>query len=176
LDRWADSALPSEWSLHYLTYITDLGRPRVVVPGAVVCFIIAVFWDRRRALTCLIAPALAIGITEYIAKPLVGRTYGGSLSYPSGHMTSVAAIVTVFVIAVPPRWRWPAAVAGVAVDIVVGATLILLRWHFLTDVLAGAAVAIGTTLIVDAVLHIGAHNPPRRHAGNDSDEWGRRLE
>lgn len=154
VDNLANRILPVEYSVHWLTYATDLGRPRVVIPGVVACAVLAFLWDRRRSITCLVAPACAIGLTEYLAKPAVGRLYGGSLSYPSGHMTSVAALVAVFVLAVRPRWRWSAAVLGVVVDLLVGTTLILLRWHYLTDVLAGAAVAIGTTLFVDTLVHL----------------------
>jgi membrane-associated phospholipid phosphatase len=154
VDRLFDRILPVEYSAHWLTYITDLGRPRAVIPGVFLCCVLAFFWDRRRAITCLVAPAAAIGITEYLAKPAVGRMYGGSLSYPSGHMTSVAALVAVFVLAVPTRWRLAAVVVGTAVDLLVGVTLILLRWHYLTDVLAGLAVAVATTLMVDTVLHM----------------------
>ncbi len=154
VDRLVDRILPVEYSVHWLSYITYLGRPRAVIPGVAVCCVLAFLWDRRRVITCLVAPVAAIVITEYIAKPVVGRMYGGSLSYPSGHMTSVAAVVAVFILAVPPRWRRSAAVLGVAVDLLVAVTLILLRWHYLTDVLAGAAVAIGTTLLVDTVVHM----------------------
>ncbi|MGO9344335.1 MAG: phosphatase PAP2 family protein [Acidimicrobiales bacterium] len=154
LDRLADRILPVEYSVHWLAYITDLGRPRFAIPVVVICAVIAFLWDRRRAITCLVAPAAAIGITEYLAKPAVGRLYGGSLSYPSGHMTSVAALVAVFVLAVPPRWRWVALVLGAVLDVIVGVTLILLRWHYLTDVVAGLAVSVATTLIIDTVLHL----------------------
>jgi membrane-associated phospholipid phosphatase len=160
VDSWANNVLPNEWSLKQLLFVTDLGRPRVVIPGVAVCFFMALFWDRRRALTCLIAPAAAVGITEYVAKPAVGRMLGGSLSYPSGHMTAVAALTTVFVLTVPPRFRWFAAVLAVCVDIGVGVTLILLRWHYLTDVIAGACVAVGTTLVVDTVVHMLRLPPP----------------
>ena len=140
--------------------------PASLIPGVLACAVMAFFWDRRRAITCLVAPAAAIGSTEYLAKPAVGRLYGGSLSYPSGHMTSVAALVAVFVLAVRPRWRWSAAALGVVVDLLVGMTLILLRWHYLTDVVAGAAVAIGTTLFVDTLIHMYpgrlALEPPAR--------------
>ncbi len=154
VDRLANRILPAEYGVHWLTYITYLGRARVLIPGVVVCCVLALFWDRRRAVTCLVAPAGAVAITEYLAKPAVGRMAGGSLTYPSGHMTSIAALVAVFVLAVPPRWRTPAAVFGAVVDLVVGADLILLRWHYLTDVIAGLAVAIGTALLVDTVLHM----------------------
>ena len=153
LDRLAFRIFPSEYRHHYLTYIADLGRPRVVVPGVAICAFMAFFSDRRRVITCIVAPIVAIVITEYLAKPAVGRMFGGSLCYPSGHMTAVAAVICAFVIAVPPRWRTAAAVLGTAAGIVVGITLMLLRWHYLTDVIAGASVSIASTLIVDAMLH-----------------------
>jgi membrane-associated phospholipid phosphatase len=154
VDRLANRILPPEYGHHWLTYITYLGRARVLIPGVVLCCVLAFFWDRRRVVTCLVAPAVAVAITEYLAKPAVGRMAGGSLTYPSGHMTSVAALLTVFVLAVPPRWRRGALVFGVAIGLLVGVTLILLRWHYLTDVLAGAAVAIATALLVDSILHM----------------------
>src|SRR5579863_9317636 len=154
LDGLAFRIVPNEYTIHRLTLIADLGRPRVVVPAVVFLFFIALIWDRRRAVTCAIAPAAAVFITEYLAKPAVGRMFGGTLCYPSGHMTAVAAVVSVFVLAVPPRLRIPALALGVIVDGVVAVTLMLLRWHYLTDVIAGAFVAIGTTLIVDSVVHM----------------------
>lgn len=153
LDRLAFSIFPSEYTRHSLTYITELGRPRFVAPGVVICAFIAFFWDRRRAITCLIAPGAAIIITEYLAKPSVGRTYGGTLCYPSGHMTAVASLLCAFVIAVPARWRKVAIPLAVVVGVVFAITLLLLRWHYLTDVIAAVLLSIATTLIVDATLH-----------------------
>lgn len=158
LDRIAYDIFPSEYQIHSLTYVTDLGRPRVLVPGLVVCFVMTLFWDRRRAITCAIAPAAAIAITEYIGKPLVHRMFGGSLSYPSGHMTSLASLVTMVMLAVPPRLRRLAVVLGILVEAAMGATLLLLRWHYLTDVMAGTAVAVGTILIIDTVVHLNFWN------------------
>jgi membrane-associated phospholipid phosphatase len=154
LDGLAFRIIPNEWSVHRLLLVADLGRPRVVVPAVVFFFFIALIWDRRRAVTCAIAPAAAVFITEYLAKPAVGRTFGGTLCYPSGHMTAVAAVISVFVLAVPPKLRVPSLILGVIVGAVVGVTLLLLRWHYLTDVIAGTFVSVGTTLIVDSVVHM----------------------
>jgi membrane-associated phospholipid phosphatase len=153
VDRLAFRIIPNEWTEHPLLFLTDLGRPRVVIPAVAFCFFISLLWSRRRAITCVVAPLLAVGITEYIAKPAVGRLYGAVLCYPSGHMTAVAAMMAVFVLAVPPRFRGWALVLGVIVDSVVGVTLLLLRWHYLTDVCAGLALSVGVTLIVDAIVH-----------------------
>lgn len=170
VDRLAFGILPSEWSVHYLTYVADLGRPRVVVPAVVLCFVIAMFWDKRRAGAVAVAPPVAIGITEYIGKPAVGRMFGGSLCYPSGHMTAVAAVVAVLVIAVPPRLRYVMLVFGVLVDILVAIVLMLLRWHYLTDICAGAFISIGTTLFLDTLVHARFTNRPALQTSQRSRE------
>ena len=153
-DREAFRILPDRYYWSKLTYVAELGRARTVAVVCLVSCIIAFGWDRRRALTCIAGPPAAIGITELIAKPAVGRMFGGLLCYPSGHMTAVASIVGVVVIAFPPRFRKAMFVVGVLVCIVVGVVLMLLRWHYLTDVIAGASVAIATLLIVDTILHV----------------------
>jgi len=167
IDRLANRIIPAEWSVHWLVYIVDTGRPRVVLPGVIVCGVIAFFWDRRRAVACLVGPAVAVGITEYLAKPAVGRMLGGSLSYPSGHMTAAVALITAFVFAVPPRLKVPAVVLGACASIVVGVALIALRWHWLTDVLAGVAVPVATMLVVDTAVHLVPlrRSPARSHPG-----------
>ncbi len=38
-------------------------------------------------------------------KPLVGRTLGGSLSYPSGSTVAAAAVACAAVLATPAAWR-----------------------------------------------------------------------
>jgi membrane-associated phospholipid phosphatase len=154
IDSAAYRIIPNEWRIHPLLFLADSGRPRVVVPAVVFCFFVALLWSRRRAVTCAVAPGLAVAITEYVAKPAVGRLYGGTLCYPSGHMTAVAAVVCVFVLAVPPRLRVPAFIFGCLIDGGIGVVLMLLRWHYLTDVVAGIFVAVATTLLVDTGVHL----------------------
>ncbi len=54
-------------------------------------------------------------------------------SFPSGHTSLTFAVVGVLWLAVP-RWRW----AAVAVGLTVGLALVVLDYHFVSDVLAGA--------------------------------------
>lgn len=100
-----------------------------------------------------IALLVALWLTHDLLKPLFGRTvpnlylqsgryaflwfhrgsdYG---SFPSGHATQAAALLAV-VWAFYPRWRW---VCGGAMA-VLAAALMLGRWHYLSDVLAGGMV------------------------------------
>ncbi len=157
-DRLVEWVLPNEANSHFLRWTVGRGLPRALELGAASSFVVALFWDRRRAVMCLAAPVLAIVITEYLMKPLVGRSTPSGvvvgLSYPSGHMTATAAVMAAVVLAVPPRWRRIALVIGAGVDASVAICLVLLRYHYATDVLGGAAVAIGITLLIDGALHL----------------------
>lgn len=164
LDRVVDRVVPNEWNSHLLQWAMGRFLTGALVLGTVISCAVAQFWDRRRAVACVATPAVAIAIAEYVMKPLVhrpippGALHG--LSYPSGHMASTAAVVAAAVLAVPPRWRKGAVVVGTVVDVAVAACLILLRYHYVTDVLGGAALAIGTALFIDTALHLKAVRPP----------------
>lgn len=79
-----------------------------------------------------------------------------SLSYPSGHSSGIATLVTVaLVLAWPvlmPRFRRWWVALGVAVVVLVGLTRVWLGVHFLSDVLGGWAFGMGWSLLVAAVL------------------------
>lgn len=158
LDRLVEWVLPNESNSRLLHWIVARGIPGALVLGAAFSCVLALFWDRRRAAVCLVAPAVALAITEYVMKPLVGRPVPTGdvhgLAYPSGHMAATAAVVAAAALAVPPCWRKLAFVIGTGVDVSVAICLILLRYHYATDVLGGAAVAIGATLLIDAALHL----------------------
>lgn len=154
LDRLAESMLPNEWSSALLGDAMSRVLPALLVAGAACSCVVSMFGDRRRTITCVAAPLIAWAISEQIAKPLVGRTIRGSLCYPSGHMTGTTAVLAVALLVVPRRFRTLAVVVDAAIAITVAVVLLLLRWHYLTDELAGAAVGIGTVLVVDASLHL----------------------
>jgi undecaprenyl-diphosphatase len=108
----------------------------------------------------LVATAL-IGPLTTLLKNLVGRprpqfAAGGarytSLSYPSGHSSGIAALVTVALVLAWPllapaaRRAWLA--AGVALVLLVGATRLWLGVHYLSDVLGGWALGLGWSLLI----------------------------
>ncbi|MGO8873968.1 MAG: phosphatase PAP2 family protein [Acidimicrobiales bacterium] len=131
------------------TSVTSLRYPVVIVVGAGLVAALAVPCDRPRAVACLVGPPLALALCELVAKPLVGRTLGGVLSYPSGSTVGAAALATAVVLATPARWRPVAVVVagGYAVWMAVG--VVALRWHYPTDALAGLAFGAGVVLLVD---------------------------
>jgi undecaprenyl-diphosphatase len=108
----------------------------------------------------LTAAALVSPLTTLL-KELVGRqrpqfAEGGAgyetLSYPSGHASGVATLVTVALVLAWPRLAptarrvWLA--AGVALVLLVGFTRIWLGVHYPSDVLGGWALGLGWTLLM----------------------------
>lgn len=78
-------------------------------------------------------------------------------SLPSGHATAVFSAVVALVFVVPPRWRYPTALAGLVVATVTAVATMSAGWHRAGDsmaafLLVGAwtAVAAGVVLVADS--------------------------
>lgn len=130
--------------------------------------VLATCWrDLARAAASVAGPALAVVVTERVAKPLVGRhlTVLGGNSYPSGTVTAVAALAALAVLVVPGWWRLGAAIVAAAAVVATSAAVVALRWHFPTDTLGGACVGVGTVLAVDALLHLPGRRRRRGRRG-----------
>jgi membrane-associated phospholipid phosphatase len=152
-------------------------RAAVLVPVLIWLVLRRAWWTVAWVLT---AAALIAPITTAL-KELTGRIRpqfagGGaryeSLSFPSGHSSGVAALVTIALVLAWPRLTRPArrawTAAGVALVFVVGLTRVLLGVHYPSDVVAGWALGVGWSLLV--VLAFGglpggrAALPPREGA------------
>jgi undecaprenyl-diphosphatase len=155
LDDAVDSQVIA-WLGGHRSLLLWLAAPGSLIPTGVLCVaIIAACLLAGRLNGAVLAAAAvpaAVGLVEVVLKPLVDRTYLGNAVYPSGHTTAVvtlAATVTVLLLN-PPRPARAAAllvlipVAACALGLVVAVAVIGLRWHYFTDTVAGAAVAIGT--------------------------------
>jgi membrane-associated phospholipid phosphatase len=125
--------------------------PAVVLSAVIVVACLLVGRLNGAVLAAAAVPA-AVGLNDGLFKPLVHRTYSGTLTYPSGHtatMFALAATVAVLLLA-PPRpikamtFRMLIPVAACVLGGVVAVGVIGLRWHYFTDTVAGAAVGIGT--------------------------------
>ena len=89
-----------------------------------------------------------------------GADYG-SLSFPSGHSSGIATLVTVGLVLgwpfLAPRARRLWAGAGVLLVLLVGLTRMWLGVHYLSDVLAGWALGVGWTVLTAVVLGVLPH-------------------
>jgi membrane-associated phospholipid phosphatase len=150
VDGWLLDLVGADRSRWYTT-ATQLRYPWVIVVGAVLAAAVAFPRNRPRSLACLVGPPLALLTCELVAKPLVGRTLGGALSYPSGSTAGAAALATVAVLAAPPRWRPVAVVLGMSYALWMTVAVVALRWHYPTDALAGLTLGVGVVVLVDGV-------------------------
>lgn len=145
--------LPADLSSRWAADVAHLGSATVLFAGAaVLCVAAAVSRNWMRALSCLIAPIAALLIVQTVAKPLVGRHFEGTLSYPSGTVTAVAALAAAAFLVVPRFAKPLVAMAGGAVVVAVCAAVVVLRWHYPTDALGGVCVGAGAVFAVDGLL------------------------
>jgi membrane-associated phospholipid phosphatase len=168
VDGWFLDLVPGSNS-SWFTDVTWLRFPVVVIIGAVLAAAVTFPRDRARALACLIGPPGALLAAELVVKPLVGRTLGGVLSYPSGTTVGAAALATAAVLATPTRWRVAAIVVASVYGLWMAVAVVALRWHLPTDAVAGLLFGVGTVLVVDGLAFEGVdrlHGRSRRRAAD----------
>ena len=160
--------------IDFFKAVTDAGAPTVTLGlGLLVAAGFLLLRMRSSAYFAAVSVIGAYGIA-YVAKKGVNRhrpvwdaahtisTESGA-SFPSGHATGTSTLAVVLILTAVPSLAGMAAAAGPAVRRAVTAVLVLyviviavsrpvLGVHFPTDVLAGAAVGTGWTLLCACVL------------------------
>jgi undecaprenyl-diphosphatase len=162
-DHVVDSPILSTLGHHGLTAYR-LASPGTLGPAVLISGAIAVVCLRFRringAVLALLAVPVSDGLDDAILKPLFGRTDLGLLTYPSGHTTAVFAMTTTVAILllVPPQQRSTRTLrvlivlAAVAAGLIVATAVIALQWHYFTDTVGGAAVAIGVVCALAIII------------------------
>jgi membrane-associated phospholipid phosphatase len=153
LDNWGFTAVGSSLHSSFLIRVTDLGTVPVLAGGSILAALAVVGRDQRRAVACLIGPAAATLLVQWAMKPLVAREYLQVLTFPSGTITVVASLAAAWALALSGWLRWLVVAVGVGAVTLTSVAVVALRWHYPSDVLAGAAFGVGMVLVVDGVLH-----------------------
>jgi membrane-associated phospholipid phosphatase len=157
LDATTDSWLTAQFGadsafLNAFLHIADL--PSII---AILAVVAAVALARRRADIAVLAvagPLASILVTELLLKPLARRTYGGWLSYPSGHTAGTVAVAAVFGMVLlgakglSAALRIALALVLLAVCAVVSTALITLGYHYFTDTVGGFFLSVGMITLV----------------------------
>ncbi|PYN93039.1 MAG: hypothetical protein DMD89_25810 [Candidatus Rokuibacteriota bacterium] len=134
------------------------GEKLVLIPAMVVLYV--VFRRARRQWWIWAALMVAARIAERLVKLAVGRArpMGEGFAFPSGHVTAAAAYFgTVFYLAgslSSPALRVTIRAAALATIVLVALARIVLRAHWPSDTLAGAA--LGLALASSAALAASA--------------------
>jgi membrane-associated phospholipid phosphatase len=120
---------------------------------------------RRRSLDALAALVVVAGasVTTQVLKvllahpryqPVLGHHQLASIAFPSGHATAAASIAIAFVFVVPRSMKLAVAVAGACFVAAVGVSVLVLDWHYPSDVLGGILVAAGWGFAVLAATRV----------------------
>ena len=129
----------------------------------------------RGAVLAGLAVPGAVALTEYVLKPLVGRTIlSGYNCYPSGHTTAMFALAATctVLLAAPARPRLPGVVrlllvlGAALIAAAVATAMVALGYHYFTDTVAGTAVAIGMVLLTALLIDRAARAPRAESRGD----------
>jgi membrane-associated phospholipid phosphatase len=154
-----------------LRYLSDLGSPRALLVG-ILLLVLAALWSRRPWPVIVLAvagPIASVVLTEFVLKPVVGRTHEGGLALPSGHTTTIASLGWVFVLVFVARttlpWWWRAGLAALALGAVLGVagSMVALDLHYFTDTVAGGLVATAVVGSLALLLDAWAGRSSSRH-------------
>jgi membrane-associated phospholipid phosphatase len=162
--------VPLRLARHFVALGTD---PDFAVAVGLLVAAALLLGDKLGARIALLGPPLALGLTEWVAKPLVGRNeviaQNGAplLGFPSGHTTAVAALAMAATVVAYRRWGLRglvgAAPLAALLPLAMVATVVRLHYHLLSDGIGGVAVGYGTVLGVVAVVA----RPAAKGAGSE---------
>ena len=156
-----------------IDFLVHLGDPLPYALAGLVCLGVALARRRgwRALAVVLLLPATEITtqvLKHALAEPrltswLPANDQIGATAFPSGHSTAAMTVALCAVLVAPPALRAVTAVVGGAFAVAVGYGLLVLAWHFPSDVLGGFLVAGLWTSLAVAVLHrVEAPEPAQR--------------
>jgi membrane-associated phospholipid phosphatase len=97
---------------------------------------------------------LKVALAHPRFQSVLGHDQLGAVAFPSGHSTAAASIAIAFLFVVPRDWRPAVAAVGACLVAAVGCSVMVLAWHFPSDVLGGILVASGWGFAVLAARRI----------------------
>lgn len=165
LDRAVDSWLKARLGGHQrlLILLMDPGEPiQSIILTAVVAVACLAARRTEGAVLTVVSAVLASGIAELVLKPIVHRTLGTFVVYPSGHTCRafmLAAVLVVLMLSPPKRPVRPALAIAVGALLflagcAVGVAVICLDFHYFTDTIGGAALGVCVVIATAFALDV----------------------
>jgi membrane-associated phospholipid phosphatase len=102
----------------------------------------------------LTTQVLKVALAHPRFQSVLGSNQLGPVAFPSGHATAAASIAVAFLFVVPRDWRPAVAAIGACFVAAVGCSVMVLAWHFPSDVLGGILVACGWGFAVLALRRV----------------------
>jgi membrane-associated phospholipid phosphatase len=132
--------------------VAHLGDPLPLLAMLVVACGIALWRGRPLDAAAAVAVVAGANLTTQVLKvalahpryqSVLGQDQLGPVAFPSGHATAATSIAIAFAFVAAPAWRPAVAVVGTCLVAAVGCSIMVLAWHFPSDVLGGILVASG---------------------------------
>ncbi len=145
--------------------IAHLADPLPLIAMLAAIVVLALAAGRRREALAVVAVVAGANLTTQVLKvllahpryePFLGAHQPWSTAFPSGHATAAASIAVVLILAAPGRLRYLAAAAGAAFLGLVSLSVVVIEWHYPSDVLGGILVAAGWGLAAVSALRLVA--------------------
>jgi membrane-associated phospholipid phosphatase len=157
-----------------LSHIAHLADPAPYGLIGLALVLIALARRRARVALAIAMVLIAAPLTSETLKPLLahprpqewlGKGQISAAAWPSGHATAAMTLALCAVLAVPARWRPAAATAGGLFALAVSYAILVLGWHFPSDVIGGFLVAgLWSSLAVGAIALADERWPSRQAA------------
>jgi membrane-associated phospholipid phosphatase len=153
--------------------IVHLADPLPYAFIGLVCFVVALCRGLRgRALAVALLLPVTGATTQAIKHTLSEPRAAGFLArevgpdaFPSGHATAAMTLALCAVLVAPAAWRATVALVGAAFAVGVGYGVVVLAWHFPSDVVGGFLVAGVWTSLAVAALRRFERPAPEQPAG-----------
>jgi membrane-associated phospholipid phosphatase len=142
-------------------HIASLADPVPYLLIGLALAVVAYVRGRPRVAAAIVLLLVATGTTTQILKPLLAHprpddwAYGriSDASWPSGHATAAMTLALCAVMAAPQRLRPIVALVAAAFATAVSYAILMLAWHFPSDVLGGLLVAGTWTCLAVAAIN-----------------------
>jgi membrane-associated phospholipid phosphatase len=148
--------------------VTHLGSLWVIIPLALATVVWALakrrWFDAATVVAGVALSIIAVQVSKAAydrVRPPDGLVHANYASYPSGHTAYAVTLVACATILVRAGTGWATRFATVivaaALVVVVGATRVYLRVHYLTDVIGGAALGVAIWALVGTIALVAGH-------------------
>ena len=168
---------------HAVDVLAHLADPLPYAAAGLLLVLVALMrglpWRAGAVVVLLLVTGASTQIVKHLlAQPRfevwLGSDQIGPASWPSGHSTAAMTLALCAVLVAPPALRLVVAVCGGAFAAGVGYAVLVLAWHFPSDVLGGFLMAGGWTALAVAFLRVV--EPVRAAAPAAGVEAGRARE
>ncbi len=113
----------------------------------------------------LTTQVLKVALAHPRFQSVLGNNQLGPVAFPSGHATAATSIAIAFAFVAAPAWRPAVAAVGACFVAAIGCSVMVLAWHFPSDVLGGILVASGWGFAVLALRRVAEGGGSGRRDG-----------